>query len=49
MHNCGILEIVRMCYIWQINNLNVEGRGRKLKEELEIYLEYILHSQVESN
>jgi hypothetical protein len=29
------LEVVRACYKWQINNLQVDGWATKLKEELE--------------
>jgi hypothetical protein len=29
------LEIVRTCYEWQINNLQVEGSAKKLKEKLD--------------
>jgi hypothetical protein len=44
------LETVRTCCEWQISNLNVEGRAKKLKEELEkIGLAQIWQSQVESN
>jgi hypothetical protein len=35
-------EIVRTCYVWQLNNLKVESWTKKLKEELEeIRLTYI--------
>jgi hypothetical protein len=44
------LEIVRACYEWQINNLNVDGWAKKLKKELEeISLAYIRQSQSEIN
>jgi predicted transcriptional regulator len=44
------LEIVRTCYEWEVNNLNVEGWAKKSKEKLEIIgLAYILKIQAESN
>jgi hypothetical protein len=29
------LEIIRSCYEWRINNLDIEGWAKELKEELE--------------
>jgi hypothetical protein len=46
----GSLEIERACYEWQINNLNVDGWGKKLKDELEtVGFAYICQSQSEIN
>jgi hypothetical protein len=40
------LEIIKMCYEWQINNLKVQGWAQKLREDREkTGLEYIWQSQ----
>jgi hypothetical protein len=44
------LEIVRTCYEWQINILNVEGWAKKLKGEWkELGLAYIWQKTSEIN
>jgi hypothetical protein len=44
------LEIVRSCYEWQINNPQVDGHAKKLKEELgKIGLAYMWQSQYKIN
>jgi hypothetical protein len=43
-------ELVKMCYEWQMNNLQVDGWAKKLEEELEkMGLAYIWQNQTEIN
>jgi hypothetical protein len=44
------LELIKLCYEWQMKNLKVDRWAKKLKEELEkIGLAYIWQNQMEIN